>query len=151
MFTEQKSTTPTPTSHPDRESWEELKRQLGEENFKVYVGKEAEELAERKENPIQLPPKPSGILDWTEEELAGYRPKLHKLEGIKALQFKVFNIWNLWGSYRNNQKLIDLLNVVPEDKTSDEFILKCSLVVLIDRLGKILDGETDLIQELTHQ
>jgi hypothetical protein len=147
MFTEQKQ---QPQS-TDRESWEELKRQLGEENFKVFVGKEAEELAERKENPIQLPPKPTGILDWTEEELAGYRPKLHKLEGIKALQFKVFNIWNLWGGYRNNQKLIDLLNVVPEDKTSDEFILKCSLVVLIDRLGKILDGETDLIQELTHQ
>jgi hypothetical protein len=147
MFTEQKQ---QPQS-TDRESWEELKRQLGEENFKVYVGKEAEEIAERKENPIQLPPKPSGILDWTEEELAGYRPKLHKLEGIKALQFKLFNIWNLWGGYRNNQKLIDLLNVVPEDKTSDEFILKCSLVVLIDRLGKILDGETDLIQELTHQ
>jgi len=136
----------------ERENWEELKRQLGDEGkFKVYVGSEAEKITEQKDKPIELPPKPSGILEWTEEELKGYRPEESKItDPIPRLQFKMFNIWHLWGGYRNNQRLIDLLNVVPEDKTTDEFLLKCALVVLIDRIGKILDGgETDLIAELT--
>lgn len=138
----------------EREEFEELKNQIPEDNFKVLVGDEAEQLTttldERSKNPIQLPPQPDGILPWAEDEEKGYLYSLSNLpkDSIdKRLQFKMFNIWNLWGLYRNNEKLIELLNKIPEDRTSEDFAVKCGLVVLIDRLGKILNGGTDIIEE----
>ena len=138
----------------EREEFEKLKNQIPEDNFKVLVGDEAEQLTatldERAKNPIQLPPQPDGILPWAKDEEKGYLYSLSDLpkDAIdKRLQFKMFNIWNLWGLYRNNEKLIELLNKIPEDRTSEDFAVKCGLVVLIDRLGKILNGGTDIIEE----
>jgi len=145
------------TDNDEKQSWEEVKRELGEENFKVFVGTEAEKLTDdldnKKQNPIQLPPKPEGILPWSEEEEKAYKYTLSNLleKSInKRQQFKLFNLWNLWGMYRNNETLIELLNKVPEDKTGSEFILKCGLVLLIDKLGKILNGDTDILEEMMY-
>jgi len=139
----------------NREEWEELKRQLGEENFGVFVGTDAEkltaELNKKKSQPVQLPPLPEGILPWNEEEEKFYKYPRDTLgsEPGKKIRFKLFNLWSLWGSYRNNQAIIDILNQIPEDKTSQEFVLKCALVLLIDKFGKILSSDTNLLEELT--
>jgi hypothetical protein len=143
------------STNQEREDWEEVKRQLGDENFKVFVGSDAEkltaELDEKKSNPVQLPPLPEGILPWNEDEEKFYKYPVDILGPSvdKKLRFKLFNLWSLWGSYRNNQAMIDILNQIPEDKTSQEFVLKCSLVLLIDKLGKILSSDTNLLEELT--
>jgi hypothetical protein len=147
------------TQQENKESWEELKRELGtDENVKIIVGPEAEKISEKldKTSNIKLPPKPSGILEWEESDLKSYKfaelklPDFDNCDKIKKqLQFKLFNIWSLWGSYRQNEGLIKSLNTVPEDKTSDEFNIKCALVLIIDKLGKILESDTNILEELS--
>lgn len=136
-----------------KQEWEELKQNLGPENFKVSVGAEADEITKQldAQSKLQLPPKPDGLLPWTEEENAGL--KYNHAYGdpndfVRRAQFKLFNVWQTWGAFRQNKTLIDLLNKVPENHETEEFTLKCSLVMLIDRIGKILDGNTDLLPEL---
>ena len=136
------------------EEFEEMKRHLGEENFKVVVGSEAEELSKKLDGQkkIELPPKPEGILPWSEEEsrsfkYTAFKDVLKTEDTKKRLQFKLYNVWSLWGCFRNNTRLSEVLNKLAEDQDSEEFLLKCSLVIFIDKIGKILDGDTDILEE----
>ena len=119
---------------------------------RVYVGSEAEAITKTFEEKIKLPPLPDGVMEWTNEEKSALEfptDKLDKDDKFVRVKFKLFNIWNLWGMFRNNQRLVDIINKIPEDKTSDEFYLREAIVSLIDNLGKALNGGTDIMAEFS--
>lgn len=122
------------------------------EGSKVYIGDDVKTIEEEHKNKIQLPPNPQPIIDWTEEEQKQFlytSQDVYPMDDIqKRLQFKMFNIWNMWGAFRNNEKLIDIVNQIPEDKETDDFFIKQAIVIFIDRLGKILNGGTNLVEEI---
>ena len=75
--------------------------------------------------------------------------KLDKDDKFIRVKFKLFNLWNLWGMFRNNEKLVEIINKIPEDKTSEEFYLREAIVSLIDNMGKTLNGGTDIMAEFS--
>jgi hypothetical protein len=119
---------------------------------KIYVGSEAEELTKANENKIQVPPKPDGILPWNDEEKKMYvfpRDTLDEKDKFIRTKFKLFNLWVLWGHFRNNKKIADMVNNIPQDKKSDEYYLKEAIVALIDNMGKALNANTDILEEFS--
>lgn len=124
------------------------------EGAKVYIGDEVKKLEEDESNKkkIQLPPNPEPIIEWNEDEeknLMYTNQDVYPMSDIqKRLQYKMFNVWNFWGTLRNNERLIKAVNEIPEDKDSDEFFIRQSLVVIVDRLAKILNGGTNIVEEI---
>lgn len=122
---------------------------------RIYVGEEVKEIEEELKSKVQLPPLPDGILEWSDldkEKLI--LPK--DLDLIITLRCKLMLIWQIWGSIRNNEEIIKLVNDIPENsdqlkeyQKSNEFKLKSYLVEVIDKIGKTLNGGTDLTSELT--
>lgn len=133
----------------------EIDNQKEEEQLpphRVYVGSEAETIETLHQEKIKLPPLPEGVLLWTDDEkkvLEFPIDKLDKDDKFVRVKFKLFNIWNIWGSIRNNEKLIDIINKIPDDKTTDEFYLREAIVSLVDGLGKALNGGTDIMVEFS--
>ena len=91
-----------------------------------------------------LPPYPTGILPWTEEE-----KKELLVEGDTQLQIcsKLYQLWILWATYRNDKDVIDIINQ-NSDPDSDLRKMQNTYIQLFDVFGKIL-GKSNLTQELT--
>lgn len=115
----------------------------------VYVGEEGiKKLEEEQKNKIQLPPYPDGLFDWTEDdEKLRCVPEDVKQLG-KVAQHKLLLIWDIWGNVRTNEKLIELINKNLGDQKTDEFFLKQFIVHLVDIMGKILNGKTDITEDI---
>ena len=118
----------------------------------VAIGDEAQRLideatSKHPDNKPTLPPMPCGILDWTEDEQKGLIYSGDVNDKLRRMQHKLSFIWQDWGVIRNNERLIRIINE-ESDKDSDEFFIKQSLVLWVDRLGKIL-GQTNIVEELT--
>lgn len=141
-----------PTKQPERRPESQLENKHDETTLpphKVFVGSEVDELEKIHEDKIKLPPIPCGVLPWTEEEKKILEYSLDKNDKFLRVKFKLFNIWNIWGAFRNNEKLIEIINVVPDDHKSDEFFLREAIVSLIDSVGKALNGGTDIMTEFS--
>ena len=119
----------------------------------IFVGDDAQRLIDEQhaENPnkISLPPMPTGILDWTEDEQKGLVYSGDMNDKVRRLQHKLSFIWQDWGIIRNNERLIKIINE-ESAKDTDEFFIKQSLVLWIDRIGKIL-GSTPIVEELVYK
>lgn len=138
---------------------EETKNQADETStlppHRVFVGSDVDrledELKRNDDGRVKLPPRPEGILPYTEEEKKEYTYPLETLGNSQTtrLKYKLFGVWNLWGAMRINTRLEDIVNNIPDDKGSDEFYLREFAVLVIDKLGKILNGGTDILEDFT--
>ena len=124
------------------------------EGATVFMGQDQlAELEKQNANKIQLPSLPSGILEWNEQEQNSLMysqsvPDADMDDMVKRMQFKLSWVWQDWDALRNNKKLVDAVNNIAEDPNSEEHFIKQILVLMIDRLGKIL-GQTPIVEELT--
>lgn len=115
----------------------------------VYVGEEAiHKLEESQTNKIQLPPYPDGIFDWTEEDLKLHSVPEDIIKSNKVAQYKLLKLWDVWGNLRTNEKLIEIINTNLTSTDSDEFFLKQIIVSIVDIQGKILNGKTNLSEDI---
>lgn len=117
----------------------------------VYVGEEGmEKLKEQDKNKVQLPPYPDGIFDWSEDDMKLHVVPKEIIESEKVVQYKLLKLWGVWGGLRTNEKLIEIINknVSEQVKDSDEFFLKQLIVSLVDMQGKILNGKTNLTEDI---
>jgi len=95
----------------------------------------------------KLPPFPKFFYDWTEDQKKRYGYEGDTEDLTRRMKCKLYNMWLVWGEFRGSENLNKLLSRQPEDKESDEFMAKSSIVQLMDIMAKILTS-TDLIQEL---
>jgi hypothetical protein len=97
-----------------------------------------------KETEYKLPPFPTPLRPWNEEDcrynglLTDYKTRIHD---------KLFKVWALWGQLRTSLALEELLNRQEEDKEGDAYVAKNCIVDIINQLSKIL-ADTDVVQEL---
>lgn len=95
----------------------------------------------------EMPPYPIGLFDWTDEQKEHWEYHGSKTSIKQRASHKLWNTWLLWVDLHNNEKLINMIAKDTEDKESDEFQLKQMIVLVIDRLGKVL-GNTNIGEEV---
>jgi hypothetical protein len=95
---------------------------------------------------LELPPYPEALLKITDEvaEMLKYKGKPEDV--LMRLRHKVWLSWIMWAGYRNDKKLIELVNV-ERDKESDSFYLANTVVNMLDQIGRIL-SLTNITEEL---
>ena len=128
----------------------ETKTALPEGIDAVYMGEEAiRRLEEQNQKKIQLPPKPEGVLPYTEDDKKNYFYDGDEKDIHLRLKWKLFNLWSLWGLVRNNEKLVKVVNKIDDkdDLKSDEVYLKNMIVNIIDVWGKIM-AATHITEEI---
>lgn len=101
---------------------------------------------EGNEEEKNLPHYPEGLLPINDE----LDPP--KFEGdmdnmTERLRFKVFQVWNTWSSLHMNETLVKKLKLSKDDSDDVQYIKAC-IVLLLDRLGKILSN-TEIVPEMT--
>ena len=117
----------------------------------VYVGEEGQKkVEEENKNKIQVPPFPDGVLEWSETDFKNNIVPEDIQKMGKVCNFKILRLWEIWGIVRQNPRLIELVNTnIPTTRDdSDEFFLKQIIVLLIDQMGKILNGKTDISRDI---
>jgi hypothetical protein len=107
---------------------------------------EAPEEPEKSNEKLELPPYPEALLKITDEvaEMLKYKGKPEDV--LMRLRHKVWLSWIMWAGYRNDKKLIELVNV-ERDKESDSFYLANTVVNMLDQIGRIL-SLTNITEEL---
>ena len=63
------------------------------------------------------------------------------------MRFKLYSLWFLYGQLMTNPQIDKLIQNKPADESTDEYLVKSTLVQVIDSVAKILTT-TDLFEEL---
>jgi hypothetical protein len=90
-----------------------------------------------------LPPLPRAL----KERETKYEGDLKDMK--KRVYDKLFNLWIFWATIAQNKDIAEVLNVVPDDKNSHEFLAKMYTTNFIDTLGHIL-SETLITEEMEY-
>ena len=102
------------------------------------------DIDDSEEQQFKLPPKPVPLFPAREGEMIRYEGD-HKDMKLR-IRYKLYNLWLLWIKLRVNKELEELLKRETEDKQSDEFTAKATIISVMDLLAKCL-SDTDLLQE----
>ena len=94
---------------------------------------------------IKLPPLPVALRPWDEKN--DFRYQQEDLDFRKRLTHKLYSLWTMWAIVATDQKLGDLLKKECRSKKSEEYKVKCAIIDLVDKTGKIL-GDTNILEEL---
>ena len=105
-----------------------------------------EEYTEDTSKPLELPPYPNSLFEWTEDQVEYWRYKDDRQNVHKRASFKLWNVWLAWVDFHNDEKLISIISKKSPEFT-DDFYLKQKIVDMTDRLGKIL-GQTNITEEI---
>ena len=100
---------------------------------------------EGNEEDKNMPHYPEGILPENKET----DPPLYEgdMDNMtERLRWKVFNVWTTWSSLHMNETLVKKLKLSPDDSEDTQYIKAC-IVLLLDRLGKILSN-TEIVPEM---
>lgn len=94
-----------------------------------------------------LPAFPKPFYEWSEDEKKFYtfRGNVEKYED--RMRFKLYSLWFLYGQLMTNPQIDKLIQNKPADESTDEYLVKSTLVQVIDSVAKILTT-TDLFEEL---
>jgi hypothetical protein len=96
----------------------------------------------------KLPPLPTPLRKRDPEvDPPLYKDDMSDMKG--RIRFKLMLMWFLYTKLRYNPKLELLLSAETEDRESDEYRVKCTIVDIMDELAKILIG-TPLLDELKY-
>lgn len=107
--------------------------------------KEVEDIMRESVDMSSLPIYPHKILADMPEEMCPPSYKGEETDIIKRMQHKLQMTWLTWSDIRKNENVSKLL-VAKEDDDEDVFELKNVLLILFDRIGRIL-CDTDLLEE----
>jgi hypothetical protein len=92
-----------------------------------------------------MPHYPEGILPENKEtDPPMYQGDMNDM--TERLRFKLFQIWNTWSSLHSNEVLVKKLALNKNDSEDVQYIKAC-IVLLLDRLGKILSN-TEIVPEM---
>ena len=65
----------------------------------------------------------------------------------ERLKHKVFKIWEMWDRFSKDEVLAKAMNFVPEDRQSDDYKIRQTLLFTYEQIGYILKS-TDIIEEI---
>lgn len=92
-----------------------------------------------------MPHYPEGILPENKEtDPPMYEGDMNDM--TERLRFKLFQVWNTWSSLHTNETLVKKLALDTKDTEDIQYIKAC-IVLLLDRLGKILCN-TEIVPEM---
>jgi hypothetical protein len=112
----------------------------------TYVNNEQQfEVNDDEVDHLKIPPLPVPLYKESEDDPKKYTGDKSKI--LDRVAHKLYNVWLFWLAVRCNDKLDAILQRETEDKESDEFVLKATIVQMIDRLAKIL-VDTNLLEEI---
>lgn len=111
---------------------------------KIYKTDEFEvEYGEEKE--LKIPPLPVPLYGKLDHDPPHYEGD-EKAIGRRAAH-KLYNVWVFWLTIRTSEELDKLIQREEEDRESDAFKAKATIVQILDQLAKILI-DTNLIEEI---
>jgi hypothetical protein len=94
---------------------------------------------------LSLPPRPSGLMPDTDEEPDDWNGTSIADLGPHA-SVKLWRAWNLWARWRNDARLIDIVNRDYKPQSNMRYLQEV-IVHMLDALGKTL-GHGDLLSEI---
>ena len=115
---------------------EEESKTFKTDDFEVEYGNE---------NQLKVPPLPVALYGKLPNDPPKYDGDTKDVKRRAA--HKLYNLWVFWINVRTSKDLDELLQREEEDKESDAFKAKATIVQILDQIAKVLVN-TDLLEEV---